>query len=78
MGFTPGSQLQGQYTVNRTNTHAWPEVYFGGYGWVRFEPTKDGPAGVGAPGWAPGGPSVEVANRINELPRDKTIVAYCS
>lgn len=28
-----------QYTVDGTMAHAWPELYFAGYGWVPFEPT---------------------------------------
>lgn len=29
----------GTYTVRGTEAHAWPQVYFPSYGWVRFEPT---------------------------------------
>lgn len=45
VGFLPGNPsdqpLQGPvtYTVRGTHAHAWPEVYFQGYGWVPFEPT---------------------------------------
>ncbi|MGD9030923.1 MAG: transglutaminase-like domain-containing protein, partial [Anaerolineae bacterium] len=28
-----------QYVVTEADAHAWPEVYFPSYGWVRFEPT---------------------------------------
>jgi transglutaminase-like putative cysteine protease len=27
------------FTVKQKDAHAWPEVYFPGYGWVEFEPT---------------------------------------
>ena len=37
---------QGAYVVRGEHAHAWPEVYFAGTGWVRFEPTP----GRGAPG----------------------------
>ena len=37
---------QGAYVVRGKHAHAWPEVYFAGAGWVRFEPTP----GRGAPG----------------------------
>jgi transglutaminase-like putative cysteine protease len=41
VGFAQGSaDLQGMlYTVRERDSHAWPEVYFPGYGWVEFEPT---------------------------------------
>lgn len=29
----------GAYEVRTTDSHAWPEVFFSGYGWVEFEPT---------------------------------------
>lgn len=27
------------FLIQQTDAHAWPEVYFPGYGWVEFEPT---------------------------------------
>ncbi len=39
VGFLPGSQQGGNYIVNTHDMHAWPELYFEGFGWVRFEPT---------------------------------------
>jgi hypothetical protein len=30
---------QGVFVVRDEDAHAWPEVYFTGYGWVEFEPT---------------------------------------
>ncbi len=41
---TPGRQ---GYAINLQEAHAWPELYFSGIGWVRFEPTpavQSGPA----------------------------------
>jgi transglutaminase-like putative cysteine protease len=32
------------YTVRNRDGHAWPEVYFVGYGWIPFEPTAAQPA----------------------------------
>ena len=51
VGFTwgewdAGREEQGAYVVRGEHAHAWPEVYFAGTGWVRFEPTP----GRGAPG----------------------------
>jgi len=40
VGFTPGRrQPDGSYHVTTSDAHAWPEVWFNGAGWVRFEPT---------------------------------------
>ncbi|MBD0675070.1 DUF3488 and DUF4129 domain-containing transglutaminase family protein, partial [Streptomyces sp. CBMA156] len=40
VGFTPGDSKGGDvYSVNGRMYHAWPELYFAGYGWLRFEPT---------------------------------------
>jgi transglutaminase-like putative cysteine protease len=49
IGFTTGqSDGNGSYTITTADAHAWPEVYFAGKGWVRFEPTPrgDGTAAV--------------------------------
>ncbi|WP_446035074.1 transglutaminase TgpA family protein [Streptomyces olivaceus] len=40
VGFAPGSpQADGSVAVGLRDAHAWPEVYFEGVGWTRFEPT---------------------------------------
>ncbi|MFB8089304.1 DUF3488 and DUF4129 domain-containing transglutaminase family protein [Streptomyces sp. NPDC055992] len=40
VGFTPGTaQADGSYSVGLRDAHAWPELYFEGIGWTRFEPT---------------------------------------
>ncbi|GAB3114004.1 DUF3488 and transglutaminase-like domain-containing protein [Streptomyces calidiresistens] len=40
VGFTPGTRAaNGTYSVGLHNAHAWPELYFEGVGWTRFEPT---------------------------------------
>ncbi len=40
VGFLPGEPLgAGVYSVSIRDAHAWPELYFEGVGWVRFEPT---------------------------------------
>lgn len=41
VGFLPGDQdsVSRQFTVTGKDAHAWPEVYFDRYGWVRFEAT---------------------------------------
>ncbi len=40
VGFLPGVKgATGEYTISLQDAHAWPELYFEGTGWVRFEPT---------------------------------------
>jgi transglutaminase-like putative cysteine protease len=43
VGFVEGAfnELDSQYTVTYKDSHAWPEVYFPGIGWVEFEPTSN-------------------------------------
>ncbi|MEU4098576.1 DUF3488 and transglutaminase-like domain-containing protein [Streptomyces sp. NPDC026673] len=49
VGFTPGSlEPDGAYAVGLKDAHAWPELYFEGVGWTRFEPT---PTRGNAPGY---------------------------
>ncbi|MBO3096181.1 transglutaminase family protein [Cellulomonas dongxiuzhuiae] len=65
VGFLPGERTQDDtYVVTGRLAHAWPELYFDGLGWVRFEPTpasQSGPppvwadpfTGISAPGSIP-------------------------
>ncbi|MER6912953.1 DUF3488 and transglutaminase-like domain-containing protein [Streptomyces sp. NPDC000594] len=40
IGFTPGTVgADKSVTVRQRDAHAWPELYFQGVGWTRFEPT---------------------------------------
>ncbi|WP_030671404.1 transglutaminase TgpA family protein [Streptomyces cellulosae] len=42
VGFAPGSpQADGTVSVGLKDAHAWPELYFEGVGWTRFEPTPN-------------------------------------
>lgn len=42
VGFAPGSpQANGSVSVGLKDAHAWPELYFEGVGWTRFEPTPN-------------------------------------
>jgi transglutaminase-like putative cysteine protease len=47
-GFTSGSPVgDDEWQVTTHDAHAWPELYFSGYGWLRFEPTPSGPTEQG-------------------------------
>jgi len=65
-GYAPGEWVEERNTfvVREADAHAWPEVYFPGYGWIEFEPTPSRPVfsrptGEEAPGGAvgPAGPA---------------------
>lgn len=64
VGFQPGSPSvkDGKtiYTVSTHDLHAWPELYFTGIGWLRFEPTP----GRGAL------PDYSVPAAVDQLPSD--------
>ncbi|MFF2623402.1 transglutaminase family protein [Oerskovia jenensis] len=52
VGFLPGERTgDNVYQVTGKDSHAWPELYFPGQGWVRFEPTPAVQAGP-VPAWA--------------------------
>jgi transglutaminase-like putative cysteine protease len=43
VGYTAGTRIKGsEYKVMNTDAHAWTEVYFPAFGWLRFEPTPSG------------------------------------
>ncbi|MFD3543840.1 transglutaminaseTgpA domain-containing protein [Streptomyces sp. NPDC058662] len=51
VGFTPGEkQSDGSVNVSMRDAHAWPELYFEGVGWTRFEPTPR--SGLNVPEYA--------------------------
>lgn len=52
VGFLPGSLADdGDYEITGSDAHAWPELYFPGVGWVRFEPTPAVQTGA-PPSWS--------------------------
>lgn len=52
VGFLPGQRTDDTtFQVTGRDSHAWPELYFPGQGWVRFEPTPAQQTGP-APTWA--------------------------
>ncbi|MCA1782962.1 MAG: transglutaminaseTgpA domain-containing protein [Dermatophilaceae bacterium] len=59
IGYLPGTATRdrdGRRTVVASDGHAWPELYFTGVGWLRFEPTPSTRAGSApgytSPGWS--------------------------
>ena len=51
VGFLSGtSQPDGRILYTSDDRHAWPEMYFSGVGWVRFEPTPGQRSGA-TPAW---------------------------
>lgn len=55
IGYTAGDRdPKGGWTVTQADAHAWPELYFSGVGWLRFEPTPaaGGQGTATTPGYA--------------------------
>ncbi len=51
-GYTAGTAAgKRSYVVKTSDSHAWPEVYFTGYGWLRAEPTPNGQGTASAPNY---------------------------
>ncbi|MGW7370022.1 transglutaminase TgpA family protein [Streptomyces sp. NPDC054841] len=60
VGFTPGTpSAGGAMSVSNRDAHAWPELYFEGVGWTRFEPTptRGSVPDYTRPGTPSGGPT---------------------
>ncbi|HEX5016428.1 MAG TPA: DUF3488 and transglutaminase-like domain-containing protein [Actinomycetes bacterium] len=54
VGYTPGEYTSdGVWQVTAHDAHAWPELWFEGVGWTRFEPTPGGGDGGATPVYAP-------------------------
>ncbi|MFE9242057.1 transglutaminaseTgpA domain-containing protein [Nocardiopsis sp. NPDC006938] len=48
VGYTSGQRGgDGEWSVSVSDAHAWPELYFEGAGWLRFEPTPSSSQGQG-------------------------------
>ena len=51
VGYTEGSPIgHDRWNVRTSDAHAWPELYFQGAGWLRFEPTPSGSDGQATAG----------------------------
>jgi transglutaminase-like putative cysteine protease len=63
VGFLPGTAVDAKtYTISLRDAHAWPELYFDGVGWVRFEPTPATRTGA-PPSWTL--PQTPAPNTVN-------------
>lgn len=69
VGFLPGEKKGDHWEVKASNMHAWPELYFDGYGWVRFEPTS---RVASAPDWT------MVSESVKPLPSASASVGQSS
>ncbi len=59
LGYLPGHQTaNGEFEVDASAAHAWVEVYFPQYGWVRFDPTPGNASNGQRPTDLPAGPPV--------------------
>ena len=69
VGYLPGSDPDddGVWSVTGEDSHAWPEVWFEGIGWVRFEPTPQVQTGP-LPDYAD--PASDAGAAPNEVPED--------
>jgi transglutaminase-like putative cysteine protease len=76
-GGSEGKGTKGTWKVTTADAHAWPELYFSGLGWIRFEPTPGGAGGQGTatvPQYAGGPPAtgvVPTTGPTGQLPGSK-------
>ena len=73
VGFTRGDHLKdGSWLVTTHDAHAWPELYFSGYGWLPFEPTPRGDGQAVTPDFtrpsSPNGPGPKATNEPEPTP----------
>ncbi len=70
VGYLRGEQAQpGYWVVRAQDAHAWPELYFDGVGWVRFEPTPSARTGAAPDYTVPGAGQTDVQESL-ETPVD--------
>jgi hypothetical protein len=68
IGFLPGTLDKGVFTVRAADAHAWPELYFEGAGWLRFEPTPAGRSGQAPPYSLEEAPSADPGAEATDAP----------
>ncbi|MFC3476756.1 transglutaminase domain-containing protein [Halobacterium litoreum] len=65
VGYTAGERVgEDRYLVRGADAHAWVEVYFENYGWVRFDPTPTAPRQAADERLAEGSPTYRIS--VNE------------
>jgi hypothetical protein len=66
VGFLPGDTAEdGSRVVTGKEAHAWPELYFEDFGWVRFEPTPAVQTGA-PPVWSDPFANVSAPEDVND------------
>ncbi len=71
VGFLSPTELDdGQWEYSTDDFHAWPELYFSGAGWVRFEPTP-GNRAADVPSYTEGGVSVAPPSESSTGPSEE-------
>jgi transglutaminase-like putative cysteine protease len=69
VGFTSGVPAGDHWEVGSKDAHAWPELYFPGVGWVRFEPTPRGDGQVDVPTYTtPAGRQISPSTTVTTAP----------
>lgn len=76
VGFTRGEQQpDGTWLVTTHDAHAWPELYFSGFGWLPFEPTPRGDGQATPPAFTqnrPGAGSAQQPSSRSDTVRPKS------
>ncbi|MDQ4039501.1 MAG: DUF3488 and transglutaminase-like domain-containing protein [Actinomycetota bacterium] len=68
LGYTPGTEEEGVWTVTTDDAHAWVEVYISGLGWIPFDPTPIGPGRAVELTYAPRADSVADGTQPSAAP----------
>lgn len=68
LGYTPGTEEDGVWTVTTDDAHAWVEAYISGMGWIPFDPTPIGPGRAVELSYAPRADSVADETQTSAAP----------